>query len=149
MPMGPDELAKYREILLDKREALLGQVASLDDVVAKSAQATETSKSPLSIAENASDAYEQDFAFMSMESEEGLLRKIEEALRRIQEGTYGACAECGDPIKTERLEALPFADLCVGCQEKEERMGGGRRNGGDDEFEVLEEELAGSSSGDE
>lgn len=149
MPMEPDELAKYREILLDKREALLGQVASLDEVVANSAKATESSKSPLSIAENASDSYEQDFAFMSMESEEGLIRKIEEALQRIREGTYGACADCGDPIKTERLEALPFANLCVGCQEKEERLGGGRRNGGDDEFDVLEEELAGSSSGDE
>jgi DnaK suppressor protein len=149
MPMGPDQLAKYREMLLDKREALQGQVASLDDVVAKSAQATESSKSPLSIAENASDAYEKDFAFMSMESEEELIRKIEAALERIRDGSYGACADCGDEIKIERLEALPFADLCVECQEKEERLGRGRRNGGDGEFEVLEEELAGSSSGDE
>lgn len=146
MTMEPDELAKYREILLDKREALLGQVASLDEVVANSAKATETSKSPLSIAENASDAYEQDFAFMSMESEEGLLRKIEVALQRIQEGSYGECADCGDPIKPERLEALPFASLCIDCQEKEERLGSDRRNGDDEEFEVLEEELAGSSA---
>lgn len=146
MPMGPDELAKYREILLDKREALLGQVASLDEVAANSAQATENSKSPISIAENASDAYEQDFAFMSIESEKDLLRKIEESLHRIQEGTYGGCADCGEPIKPDRLEALPFANLCVDCQEKEERLGHRRRDGGDEEFEVLEEELAGSSA---
>ena len=77
MPMQPDELAKYREILLDKRESLLGQVASLDEVALNSAQATENSKSPLSIAENASDSYEQDFAFINMESEEDLLHLIE------------------------------------------------------------------------
>jgi len=147
--MPPDELAKYREILLDKRESLLCQVASLDDVVVKSAQASESSKSPLSIAENASDAYEQDFAFMSMESEEDLIRKIEEALQRIREGSYGECAECGKEINAERLDALPFASLCVRCQEKEERTGARQRRGGGDGFEVLEEELAGSSAGDE
>jgi len=147
--MRPDELARYREILMDKRESLLGQVASLDEVVVTSAQASENSKSPLSNAENASDSYEQDFAFISMESEEDLIRSIEEALARIREGTYGACAECGEEIKPERLEALPFANLCVRCQEEEERTGRQGRRGGSDGFEVLEEELAGSSAGDE
>jgi len=148
MPMQPDEVAKYREILLDKRESLLGQVASLDEVVASSSQATENSKSPLSIAENASDSYEQDFAFISMESEEDLLHKIEEALQRIKDGTYGNCEDCGVEIKPERLEALPFASLCVKCQEKEEQSGSRRRQD-DDGFSVLEEEMAGSSAGDE
>lgn len=146
MPMAPDQLAKYREMLMDKRESLVGQVENLAKDLADSTVATESSKVPLNLAENASDTYEQDFAFMSMESEEDLLRMIEAALRRIREGTYGKCGECGEEIKTERLEALPFADMCVKCQQLEER--GARRNGGGD-FEMPDDDLEGNTAGDD
>ncbi len=53
------------------------------------------------------------------ESEE--LRQIREALERIQAGTYGACAGCGEPISHERLLTLPYAAHCVACQEKIEQ----------------------------
>lgn len=139
MPIAPEDVKKYREILLDKREALVGQVENLARDAQSSTEATENSKSPLEDAENAAETYEQDFAFITMESEEELLRKIEKALRRIREGTFGACEECGDEIRPERLEALPFANLCVKCQQLEER---GLRRGRDDGFEVLEDEGA-------
>ena len=59
-----------------------------------------------------------DFALMEMESE--TLRKIDEALLRLQAGTYGICAECDGKIAEARLRALPFAGLCRDCQEHEE-----------------------------
>ena len=59
-----------------------------------------------------------DFALMEMESE--TLRKIDEALLRLQDGTYGVCAECDGKIAEARLRALPFASLCRDCQEQEE-----------------------------
>src|SRR5687767_4411057 len=59
-----------------------------------------------------------DFALMEMESE--TLRKIDEAMRRLGEGTYGACRECDAEISEARLRALPFASLCRDCQEEEE-----------------------------
>jgi DnaK suppressor protein len=59
-----------------------------------------------------------DFALMEMESE--TLRKIDEAIKRLQEGTYGICAECEQKIAEARLRALPFARLCRDCQENEE-----------------------------
>ena len=49
------------------------------------------------------------------------LKQIEEALRRIEEGTYGYCAECGEPIEEGRLLAKPFATLCISCMEARER----------------------------
>ena len=61
---------------------------------------------------------EVDFALMQMKSE--TLRKIDEAVRRLEAGTYGMCAECGTDIAEARLKALPFADLCRSCQEAEE-----------------------------
>ena len=59
-----------------------------------------------------------DFALMEMESE--TLRKIDEALLRLDEGSYGVCSECDESISEMRLKALPFASLCRGCQEQAE-----------------------------
>jgi DnaK suppressor protein len=61
---------------------------------------------------------EMDFALMEMKAES--LGKIDEAIRRLEAGVYGVCAECGTEIAEARLKALPFATLCVGCQEREE-----------------------------
>ena len=49
--------------------------------------------------------------------EKTLLREVEEALRRVQDGTYGICQECEEPISPKRLQALPWAKFCVRCQE--------------------------------
>ena len=59
-----------------------------------------------------------DFALMEMESE--TLRKIDEALLRLDDGTYGVCSECDEGISEMRLKALPFATLCRDCQEQAE-----------------------------
>jgi DnaK suppressor protein len=59
-----------------------------------------------------------ELALMEMKSE--TLKKIDEALQRLEEGSYGTCAECGTEISEARLRALPFAVLCIGCQEKAE-----------------------------
>ena len=59
--------------------------------------------------------------------ERKLMMKIMEALRRIDEGTYGICEECGRPISEERLKARPVTTLCIDCkrdQEEEERLRG-------------------------
>ena len=59
-----------------------------------------------------------DFALMEMES--GTLRKIDEALLRLEQGSYGQCRECDESISEARLKALPFASLCRDCQERAE-----------------------------
>ena len=51
---------------------------------------------------------------------EGMVEKINEALEKINEGTFGVCEACGDPIQPERLEALPYATRCIECQRKDE-----------------------------
>lgn len=132
MPLSPEQLVKSREILLEKRNLLTSQVERLTKDAAESTEATENSKSPINSADNASDAFEQDFAFMSIESEEELLRKIDRALLKMRENTYGTCEECNKVIHPDRLEALPWATMCVKCQELEERGELRRRRGGMD-----------------
>src|SRR5204863_3448544 len=101
MPFTKEQLSRSREVLLDKRANLVRQVERLAKDAAESTEATENSKSPLNSADNASDAYEQDFAFISMESEEELLRKVDVALQRIRDKTYGVCDECSKDIPGE------------------------------------------------
>jgi DnaK suppressor protein len=68
-----------------------------------------------------------DFALMQMKAE--TLRKIDEALQRLEHGTYGTCADCEQDIPAARLRALPFAALCRDCQEgQEEREAESREN---------------------
>lgn len=62
---------------------------------------------------------EQDVALQAIDREQ--LERIDNALARIHEGTYGICMACGEPIPAERLEILPYATLCVRCQAKQER----------------------------
>jgi DnaK suppressor protein len=62
--------------------------------------------------------HEIDFALMQMKSE--TLSRIDDALHRLEDGTYGHCVECGGDIAAGRLKALPFAELCRGCQEGHE-----------------------------
>jgi RNA polymerase-binding transcription factor DksA len=61
-----------------------------------------------------------DFALMEMES--ATLKKIDEALHRLEEGMYGVCEECQGKIGEARLKALPFASTCVHCQERREEV---------------------------
>jgi DnaK suppressor protein len=61
-----------------------------------------------------------ELALMEMKSE--TLKKIDEALQRLEEGTYGTCAECGNEVTEARLRALPFALLCISCQEQAEEQ---------------------------
>lgn len=62
---------------------------------------------------------ERDLTLNTLEQEK--LLQIEAALQRLDDGTYGRCAECAQPINPERLEALPYATLCIDCQRQQEQ----------------------------
>ncbi len=66
-----------------------------------------------------------DYTLLNMQIER--LREVEDALDRLEEGTYGLCEECGAAINLERLKILPFTTHCVQCQERREKMGQGSK----------------------
>ncbi len=70
----------------------------------------------------ATDSLEHELSYIFEEREREKLQNIDEALKRIKEGTYGECDECGDDIELERLMALPFTRLCLDCKSKQERQ---------------------------
>lgn len=64
----------------------------------------------------------EDISLRQLSKHKETLQKIDEALRKLKEGTYGICEECGDEISEERLKILPFAIYCTDCQEKREQL---------------------------
>jgi DnaK suppressor protein len=73
------------------------------------------------IVDRANNAYNRELMFSLSDVERNTLLQIENALRRMDEGTYGRCSNCGQNIALPRLEALPWARFCVDCQEMAEK----------------------------
>lgn len=71
--------------------------------------------------DRATSSYNREFLFTRSGDERQILQQIEEALARLDEGTYGNCANCGTPIGEARLDAVPWARFCVSCQELQEQ----------------------------
>lgn len=121
--MPKPELKKYKELLLKLREEINGQLSHITENTLKKSQrdaAGDLSGYSFHMADMASDDYERDFSLGRATEEQKMLFSIDEALRRIGEGTYGSCLQCSKPISKKRLKALPFTELCIECQKTKE-----------------------------
>lgn len=112
-------LEVQRRSLLALQAQLLGNVTRAADTVLSCGQDS-ASASP-DVADRATDSLEQDLALSLLGSAEGTLGQIEDALRRIDDGSYGLCADCHATIPVARLEAIPYATCCVECARRQER----------------------------
>jgi RNA polymerase-binding protein DksA len=73
------------------------------------------------LADDATSTYDRELDATLEDNEERMLDAIDAALMRIEDGTYGICTSCGEPIAAERLEAVPWTTQCIDCKRKEER----------------------------
>jgi len=116
-------LEKQRDRLLQLRDSLLDSMSGVaKDTLRSRAEGSEASAFGMHQADAGSDAYDRDFALSLLSQEQDALYEIEEALKRIEAGTYGVCEMSGKPIAHARLEALPFARYTVECQAQFEKM---------------------------
>jgi DnaK suppressor protein len=111
--MSPRELEHFRELLLGKRRELVGDMGQMEREALRSAGGTNLSNLPLHMADMGTDNYEQEFTLGLVEKERNLLREINQALAKIQDGTYGICEGTGKPISKARLEAQPWARFSI------------------------------------
>ncbi len=122
--MNRAELKVYKDRLLALRSRMTGDVNQLRENSLKKSRAEANgnlSSMPIHMADIGSDNYEQEFSLSLMENEGAALEKIQASLDRIEEGSYGACEECGAKIPKTRLNAIPYASLCVKCASQQER----------------------------
>lgn len=121
--MRPEELQQWKDKLIRERESIQ---RALEQQKATSASTAFESSGELSahsshIADMGTDTYEREKAFLFVAQKHERLEEVEEALARIEAGTFGVCESCGEKIPERRLERMPTASLCVPCKEKQEK----------------------------
>jgi YteA family regulatory protein len=114
---------RFREALLEERRRVEAALQNLHEE--NSGSLTEDSGEETAydnhLADTATETYDRELDYTLEENSEHVLAEIDAALTRIEEGTYGICTNCGKPIPEERLEARPWATLCIDCQRERER----------------------------
>lgn len=104
------EIESFREMLLAKRAQLLGDVTSMQrEAFSGNQRGGDLSSMPLHMADLGTDQYEQEFTLGLIEGEQALMREIDDAIQRIDNGTYGICLGTNQPIGKARLKAQPWA----------------------------------------
>lgn len=110
------ELVKFKELLEEKRRGVLDR--------ARKTLTEDMTLDPSDLPDEmdlASAEYTQSFEFRLRGRDKSLLVKLELALRKIEDGTFGNCESCDEPIGKKRLEARPETSLCIRCKEDQER----------------------------
>jgi RNA polymerase-binding transcription factor DksA len=119
--MKADELELFRETLQGLRARLRGDLDQMTDEALRRDNNGGTgnlSNVPLHMADLGSDNYDQEFTLGLIENEQSTLELVNDALRRMAEGTFGLCTECSEPISKPRLQAIPYANHCIQCARK-------------------------------
>jgi DnaK suppressor protein len=121
-------LAKMREQLSEMKAKLLAEIDST-----LRAEREGNKDEGMDTYDLASEERDREINFILSDRERVKLKQIDDALERMDEGTYGVCESCGLEIAEERLEAMPFSRLCRDCQQDEEREAKSQRRPADDE----------------
>ena len=121
--MRKTELQRFRKLLMGEKERVSQSLAQHEKIIMHTDDQSglETGKAHSNhMADQGSDEFQYETTIKFAKTEGRYLYNIEEALRRIEDGTYGKCQECNAAIGLPRLKRLPYTRLCIECKEKEE-----------------------------
>ncbi len=128
--MTKKELDRYKKLLFKKKEEVQKAMKHIEqDNLSQSPRdaAGDLSGYSMHMADIATDSYDREFSLGLATNAQRILYEIEEALKRVQEKHFGNFLSCDNPILRRRLNAIPYASLCIECQAKEEKK---RRSSG-------------------
>lgn len=119
---GPMDKEALREQLLVERERLEHEIAELDADLSESLEdSSEESPYDQHMAETAGVTLDREIDLTLQENARASVAQIDRALGKLENGSYERCDKCGKPIGEDRLQAAPFATLCIDCKRLEER----------------------------
>ena len=121
--MSPIDTDRFRGLLLEERQRVTDAIEYLHaenpgSIEDETGEETAFDNHPGDIA---TVTFDRELDYTLEDNSEAVLTAIDGALRRIEDGTFGTCQNCGRPIAEERLEALPYAELCIDCKRESER----------------------------
>lgn len=111
----------YKKIILEKRKEIF-QELNEGELKESIQEGPGENSYAFHLADVGSDSNEREKSFMVASIEGGILAELDDALQRIENGTYGNCAICEQPIHPKRLEAIPYTKLCLECKANEENV---------------------------
>ncbi len=118
------DLEKFKKMLMEIRGKVSGDLQHLEkDSLNTNARESSGDLSGYSfhMADMATDNFDREFTLGLASNEQQLLNLVDDALHRIEDGSFGICETCKKPIVLKRLQAQPYARLCIKCQEEEEK----------------------------
>ena len=118
------QAAKFKELLLEKREEILKEIKHIarENLKSQKEASGDLSSYSYHMADMASDSYDRELSLNIASGEQEIIYEIDEALKRIDESEYGKCVLCSKKIPVRRLKAVPYAKHCIQCQSKEENL---------------------------
>ncbi len=114
------DIGKAKKRLLEKQVELQQEIQAATEAAIPPGDPLQASDGVTDTEEQAVDVEEVELEEDILTNERSLLEQVQQALMRIENGTYGICTNLGEPIPEKRLEALPWAALCISCEEKRE-----------------------------
>jgi RNA polymerase-binding protein DksA len=117
------DLSRFQDALLEERKRVAAAIENLheDHQGSMAEESGEDAVFDNHLADTATETYDRELDYTLEENSEHVLADIDAALKRIEAGTYGVCTNCAKQIPEERLEARPWATLCIDCQRDRER----------------------------
>jgi RNA polymerase-binding protein DksA len=118
------DLSEFKKLVLKKKDELLEDIQHISDDTLKKSQkeaSGDISGYTYHMADVATDSYDREFSLGLASSERKFIYELDDALKRIEEGTFGICQDCKSLISKSRLKAVPHARTCIKCQEKREK----------------------------
>jgi len=118
------ELSDFKKIILNRKDEILEGIEHISEDTLKKSQkdaSGDISGYTYHMADVATDTYDREFSLGLVSSEREMLFELDDALKKIEDGTFGLCESCKNLITKTRLRAIPSARLCVKCQAKKEK----------------------------
>ena len=122
--LNKKELLEYKKVITKRKNEILDAIERISEDTLKKSQkdaSGDISGYTFHMADVATDNYDREFSLGLASNDRQSLYELDDALKRIEEGTFGVCEECKTVLTKARLKALPYARLCLNCQQKREK----------------------------
>lgn len=123
MTLTKQQLKTFRQLLLIERAKFAGEIRAIAEEALRNPREASGDLSAYTIhmADMAADTYERELSTNLVSSEQQVLYEIDDALKRLDDGSFGICQQCNKPIVMSRLRVVPYAAMCIGCQRAKEQ----------------------------
>jgi len=122
--LNKKDIVYFKKLILERKDEIVSEIKHISEDTLKKSQrdaAGDISGYTYHMADIATDTYDREFSMGIASNERKLIYDIDDALKKIEEGSYGICEDCKNLIAKTRLKAIPYARLCLKCQEKREK----------------------------